>query len=86
MCAPKDSKEKLEWANNSSKIRKAVEKARLTVGSNERIKFDKPTYCRVPYFTDVDSGYWNCVSMTYACQLCSPLNYLGEKILNLGHR
>ena len=60
MCAPKDSTEKIEWLNISSKIKKAVEKARLSVGSYERIKFDKGTYRRVPYFTDVDSGFWNC--------------------------
>ena len=41
MCSEKDSKEKTEWMNNSLKIKKAVEKARLTVGSNERIKFGK---------------------------------------------
>ena len=60
-------------------IGKAVEKARLTVESNERIEFDKRTYRRVPYFTDLDTGYWNCGSMTYVCQLCSALHYLGEK-------
>ena len=79
MCAPKDSTEKLEWASNSSKIGKTVEKARITVGSNERIKFGKRAYRRVPYITDLNTAYWKFGSMTYACHLCNALHYLGEK-------
>ena len=79
MCAPKDSKEKLEWASNSSNIGKTVEKARMTVGSNERIKFGKRAYRRILYITDLNTAYWNFGSMTDACQLCKALHYFGEK-------
>ena len=55
MCAPVDSREKLEWLSSSSKIRKAVDKSRVTNGRNERIKFDKLTYRQTSYFTDLDT-------------------------------
>ena len=72
--------------NNRSKNIKAVEKARKTVRSNERITFDKTILRPVPYFTDIDTGYRNCGSMTYACELCSAMPYLGGKILDPDHR
>ena len=53
--------------SNISKIRKAVEEARVSVGDNERINFDKNTRSRVPCFTDLYTGCWNCGSMIYAC-------------------
>ena len=33
----------------------------------------------VKYFFEPKSGYWNCGSMTHACQLCSALHFLGDK-------
>ena len=71
MDASKISREDGGWGNARKKVRRA-EKMEPVGGSMWKHR-------SVQYFVEPESGYWNYGSMTYDCQLCSALHFIGDR-------
>ena len=67
----KISREDRGWGNARKKVRRA-DKMEPVGGSRWKHR-------SVQYFVEPEIGYWNCGSMTYSCQFCSALHFLGER-------
>ena len=71
MDASKISREKNGWVNARKKV--------LRTEKMEPVGRSRWEDSSVQYFVEPESGYWNCGSMTYFCQLCPALHFLGER-------
>ena len=83
MAGDKCSEERREWLNARRRLQRAYEEKEIS-GFVERIEIRRDMLRKYKCLIETDTGYWHCGAMTYICEFCSALHYLGEMRIKFG--